>query len=216
MNIQAIIFDFDGVLVRSVELKHQAFYQFMLDYGEDFAQDVYNYHLTDNRNRFDVVEYAAKKLDEGDEFKQRKLQDYKNLVLDKIKRADDIPGAELFIKADTELYQFVLSGSPHVELREIVRGRNWAYSFSEVLGTPINKSHHVSDILTQYGLDPHQIIFIGDMLSDCRVAMEHGLHFIGRTDSGLFYDSKQYHPAITNFKKTFHEDLIRLIGNESS
>ena len=44
INLRAIIFDFDGVILDSNDVKTEAFYEMYIQYGESIAKKVVNHH----------------------------------------------------------------------------------------------------------------------------------------------------------------------------
>src|SRR5688500_20334110 len=60
---QAIIFDFDGVVVESGEIKTQAFANLYRDYGETVMAEVAKYHvLNGGMSRYEKIRYFQKNL----------------------------------------------------------------------------------------------------------------------------------------------------------
>ncbi|MDD5437468.1 MAG: HAD hydrolase-like protein, partial [Candidatus Omnitrophica bacterium] len=61
--LRAIIFDFDGVLVESVDLKTGAFAKLFAAEGEDVVRKVVEYHLGNTGvSRFDKFRYIYKNI----------------------------------------------------------------------------------------------------------------------------------------------------------
>jgi len=59
--IKNIIFDFDGVICESVDIKTGAFYEMYLPYGEMIAQKVKEHHIQNGgMSRYDKFEYLEK------------------------------------------------------------------------------------------------------------------------------------------------------------
>ena len=210
--MQAVIYDFDGVLVDSVKIKQQAFYKLFLPEGDDAAELSFNYHMSDNRNRFEVVNHVSARLGKDVSFRDYKLQLYGEMVVDDIVKAEEIPGAEDLIRDgfESSVLQFIASGTPHIELREIVKRRGWSQYITESFGTPVKKEQHIDYILKQYDLNSADVLFIGDMMSDYRAAQPRGLYFLARTDTGEF-DVKV--PVVKDFQGQTVKSLMQMTTN---
>ena len=62
-NFKFFIFDFDGVIIDSVKIKNDNFYNFFLSYGIDKANEVLDYHLNNlGINRYIKFDYIFKNI----------------------------------------------------------------------------------------------------------------------------------------------------------
>jgi len=209
--MKAIIYDFDGVLVDSVEIKQLAFFKLFQAEGDRVAKLAYDYHLADNRNRFEVVNYMAAYLGKYEDYIERKLREFKDLVIGDIVSAREIPGSAEFIKAtsDAGIMQFIVSGTPDKELLEIVEKRGWLDYFKETYGTPTKKPHHIKTILDKHDLSPSDVLFVGDMESDYVASHPLGLHFLGRSDDLSFPVDNV--PVVKDFNGLDINQVLRLV-----
>ena len=185
--IKAIIFDFDGVLVESVDIKTEAFRELFKSYPAHL-QEFIRYHLLNGGvSRFEKIRYFYKKFlnTKISEDELKKLcEQYSQLVVEKVLRAPYVPGAEALLKACWRSYtMFVVSGTPQEEMCAIVQERGLADFFKEVYGSPSTKSRLVKKILKTHVLHPEETIFIGDSLTDLSAAKESRIRFIARTSS---------------------------------
>lgn len=183
--IQAVVFDFDGVLVESVDVKTEAFRKLFLPYGADVSEQVVAYHMAHGGlSRFEKFRYyfanfirqpLTAKLEK--ELGER----FSHIVLEEVIAAPYVAGAREALEA---LYRkvplFVASGTPDDELKLIVARRNMGKYFQGVYGAPEKKGDIVSRILARTGMAPDEMVFVGDAMTDYDAAMEHGVHFIGR------------------------------------
>lgn len=180
----ALFFDFDGVLADSVSIKTDAFREMFRKYGNDVVNEVIEYHrLHGGISRVEKIRYAFEEIMKAplSAAEHRRLShEYSKMVIDKVVRADWIPGAQDFLEMySTALDIFVISGTPEDELELVLNRRNMAHYFSEILGSPVKKPVHVRNLLAKYNLVPQQCVFIGDALTDFDAAVETGLPFIG-------------------------------------
>lgn len=181
---KALLFDFDGVLADSEEVKTEAFASLFEDFGPEIQALVVDHHRKNGgMTRIDKFhhyyrEFLGKPLDEDD--LKRLCGDFSRLVVDEVVAAPEIPGAENFLKKwHNTVKCFVVSATPDEEIKEIVKRRGIEIYFHEILGSSCSKSDNVNYLLNKYGLAPAQCLFFGDAESDYRAATASEVNFIG-------------------------------------
>ena len=205
--IKAIFWDFDGVIADSVNVKTDAFYEMYLSYGKHIADKVRQYHLNNGGvSRYLKFEYFQTEfLGEKTPIPETKINElaerFSELVLKKVVSAPYIRGVVKVIqKHSTIVDNYVVSGTPQVEMQTIIDLRDLSPYFKNIYGSPENKDQLSTRILDEYGYKSEDVIFIGDALSDYEAAQHCGLHFILRRhkdNSELFKDYNSY--AIDDF-----------------
>ncbi len=182
--LQAIFFDFDGVVIDSTLTKTQAFYSLFAGFDDEIVDQVVAYHQQHGGiSRVDKIDYAHRNII-GKQLETAEVEQwatrYSELVFEKVIGVEWIPGAKEFLEAKPDgVPCFVISGTPEGELKMILARREISYHFSEILGSPVRKPNHIRDILSGYQLSAERCVFIGDALTDYNAAHETGLHFIG-------------------------------------
>jgi len=181
----AIIFDFDGVLAESVDVKTRAFEALYAEYGDRIVEQVRDYHLQHGGiSRFEKFRYYHEVLlgktltkDEENQLGDRFSQYVEDAVVESIY----VAGAYNFLE---NYYQsiplFVASGTPDVELKRIVSRRNMAHYFISVHGSPAKKGDIIQDILTKHSFNPDHVLMIGDAIADYEGAIAASIKFMGR------------------------------------
>lgn len=183
-DIQAIFWDFDGVIADSTEVKSQAFEEMFTPYGETIRKKVLEHHqLNGGISRVEKIEHSFRHFI-GQPLSQAELDQkcelYSTLVKQKVIESPLIPGAESTLQAlYPDIPMFVVSGTPEDELVDITRERNLSRYFKRILGSPVKKPEHVRNLLQEFQLDPAFCVFIGDALTDLNAAEASGTHFIG-------------------------------------
>lgn len=183
--IKVIIFDFDGVLVESVDVKTRAFARMFDEEGEAVVRMVTDYHLKNgglsrvHKFRYYYEEILERSLSET---KLRELCDtFSRLVIDEVINSPYVNGAKEFLdRVHNEIDLYVASGTPEDELREIIRRRDMDGFFKDVYGSPKLKGEIAKMILQKNGYNPKEVVFIGDSITDLKGAQESGVGFIGR------------------------------------
>ena len=183
---QAIIFDFDGVLVESGDIKTQAFADLYQSYGETVVDKVVRYHnLNGGLSRYQKFRHFQQHLlkmppltqDEEQELDRR----FSKLVVEAVIASKPVPGAnELVYKEATRIPLFIVSGTPEIELNTIVTRRGLEPYFTEVRGSPKSKQTLIAEILSTQGFTPTRVLMIGDALIDYQSARTNNVAFLGR------------------------------------
>ena len=187
---QAIIFDFDGVVVESGEIKTLAFANLYRDYGETIMSAVARYHvLHGGMSRYHKFRYFQETLLEKPpltaEEEQHLDRRFSELVLEAVIASDPVPGAaELIRREAARIPLFVASGTPETELNTIVVRRGLASYFTAVRGSPTPKQKLIADILSAHALLPERVLMIGDALIDYQSAHLNNVAFLGRVRPG--------------------------------
>jgi phosphoglycolate phosphatase-like HAD superfamily hydrolase len=183
-GIRAIVFDFDGVILESGNIKTEAFLELFGDYPQ-FQAAILQYHL-DNLgvSRYEKFEWIYRELlrqplaaAEREWLGCR----FSEIVLDKILSCPLVPGALDALKLFHGIYPlFVASGTPQEELDMIVRRRDLPEYFTGVWGTPRKKAEIIRSVLSRYEWRPEQVLMVGDGTSDYQAAVATGVAFVAR------------------------------------
>ena len=185
MKLDAIFFDFDGVILDSVDVKTRSFAEMFKVYGSEIERQVVNYHLTHGGiSRFEKFRYfyenflqqaisEEKLLDLGEEFSR--------ITFAGVVNSRFIDGAlEIlaFLK-EKKVLSFIVSGTPQGELRKVVNIKKISPYFAEVHGSPRKKTEIVFDIMARFALAKKRCLFVGDAMTDYDAALIAGVDFLG-------------------------------------
>ncbi len=188
-----IIFDFDGVLVESVDIKTRAFVRLFEPEGKAVAEKVKNYHLKNTGvSRFEKFRFIYKGILKRDlsENAFRALCDrFSALVVEEVIKAPYVPGAKEFLDAHASCYKcYVASATPQDEIEDIIKKRGMTRYFSGIYGAPKDKDAIVKDVLEKNHISAREAVYVGDALSDYTAAAGHGVRFIARVrgDEAVF------------------------------
>ena len=186
--IKAVIFDFDGVLVESAEIKTEAFGQLFSTYPYK-VHEIVEYHKRNMgisryvKFRYFYENILGKKLFHDEEMELG--EKFSQIVLEKILKAPFVGGALDFLdKYHKKIPLFIASGTPDNELQYIVEERGISRYFKEIHGTPRKKPEIVLDILSRYSLNAPEVVFVGDAESDLKASRETSVRFIARISPG--------------------------------
>lgn len=184
-NCEAIVFDFDGVIVESVDVKTRAFASLYAEYGDRIVEQVKAYHILHGGvSRFEKFRYyhqvlLGKPLSPEEE--QQLGDRFSQCVEDAVVNSVYVAGAYEFLeKYHQSLPMFVASGTPDAELKRIISRRNMQQYFKSVHGSPTSKGEIILDIIKKYGFAPESVWMIGDAIADYEGAIAAGVKFVGR------------------------------------
>lgn len=181
MYEKVIIFDFDGVILDSVDIKTSAFRDLFKKQTEKIQKKIINYHkINGGISRIKKFEYFYKvflKKKITNKIKKDLSNKFNRIVYKKILKCKFIKGADKFIKKNKDYHLFISSGTPEKELKLICKKRGISKYFKEIYGSPKSKVDHIKKI--QKKLKKADLfIFIGDSKNDYDAAMKTKIKFI--------------------------------------
>lgn len=184
-GIKAVIFDFDGVLVESVDVKTRAFAEMYRSYGGEIERAVISYHLEHGgRSRHEKFRHYEEQLlgQPLSSDREKKLADtFSRKVKEAVVDAPFVPGAYQFLlNYHEKLSLFVASGTPEEELKEIISRRDMSRFFVSIHGAPARKAEIIRNICELNGFNSNFVLMVGDSRTDYEGAAAAGVSFIGR------------------------------------
>lgn len=189
-----LVFDFDGTLVDSNQIKISAFAETFSEYG-DRLNEIMDYcsafHHTPREEKFRYVCTKILKVPYTRGMREKFLKKYALHTTAQVIAALEIPGALHFLRRfSTEKKCCLLSSTPQDILISILVARGMRGYFQTVRGAPVNKTGW---------LEPYagKAVFFGDTLQDAASAREAGVVFVGVANPQL----KQEGYFINNFKE---------------
>ena len=144
-ELKAIIFDFDGVIAESVNVKTEAFSKMYAQYGNTIAEKVASHHLSHGGiSRFEKFKLYHKEF-LGIELTNQDIMALANkfskLVVQKVIDAPYVPGSLEFIKDNYKYYDlFISTGTPEDEMKKILSRKGIRNYFKSVHGSPKKKN----------------------------------------------------------------------------
>lgn len=188
--IRVVVFDFDGVILESSDIKTEAFVELFAQHPEHL--DAIRAHHLGNLglSRFKKFEWIYANLLRAplDEVTRTALGEaFSALVFQKVCDAPFVPGAREAIEAlaKVNVPMIVSSGTPQGELERIVERRGLLPFFHEVNGTPSEKPDVIRRTLARFACPPNELLFVGDGTSDHEAARVTGVRFLARRTPGL-------------------------------
>ena len=189
MEYRYVVFDFDGVLAETNDIRFWGFTELFGDVpAEPMARFMAFVRANGGISRYGKIRHLYENIlgrSISDEEVDALAGQYSALVAERVIAADPVPGSVEFLKGYGDQFDFaVVSGSDQTELRQVCRARGIASHFEAILGSPKEKTENIRELLATQAWDRQACLYVGDSLNDYDAAVEVGISFVGR-DSGL-------------------------------
>lgn len=196
MQPDAVLFDFDGVVVESAAIKTDAFRAlFAQEPRLDEIVSLHERHAGVSRHvKFEMIyrDLLGRALPDAE--KQALADRFQALVMERVIACPMVAGARELLEAlRGRVPAVVVSGTPQDELNEIVERRSLSRYFVSLHGSPRRKPDIVRELLASNGWQASRVTMIGDALEDQQAAQANAVNFIGRVARG----AKNLFPAGT-------------------
>lgn len=185
---EAVVFDFDGVIVESVEIKNRA-YETLFRHESAHVDEIVAFHLAHiGLSRYEkfpriYTEILGRPLDA--EEADRLDREFSRLVAEELLQCPLVKGAREFLERHSRTQRlYVASAAPEGEVRGVVAARGLVSFFQAVYGSPAGKLEILLRILLEAGLEPDSALFVGDAVNDLLAARAAGIPFVGRVPEG--------------------------------
>ena len=184
---KAIILDFDGVILESLDIKTRAFLKVYHDYPE-YADEIARYHLQNvgvsRYKKFVHINSNIIGIPITDSEIEEMAKTFSEAVVDEMLKCPFVDGALEFLdKYSVIAGLYVASGTPQDELCLIVQKRGLTKYFSGVFGTPASKPQIIQEILAIDSIRNDEAVFVGDAMSDYNGAKDADVPFIARINN---------------------------------
>jgi phosphoglycolate phosphatase-like HAD superfamily hydrolase len=179
---KSIVFDCDGVILDSNEIKTEAFYHTAQSYGEDLAQSLVAYHIANGGvSRYKKLSHFLNSIVPsgkcGPDLKEM-LTTYGQRVTKGLMSCEIDSGIFRLRELTPSARWFVVSGGDQRELRKIFAARSLDYLFDGgIFGSPDSKELILKRELREKRMNKPGLL-IGDSRYDYRASQQAGLDFI--------------------------------------
>jgi phosphoglycolate phosphatase-like HAD superfamily hydrolase len=189
VKYQYIIFDFDGVLAESNEIRFNGFRKLFKDYPRDQVELLVQYAKANGGvSRYKKIIFFFNVI-RKESISAKAIYDwaaqFSELVKQDIVEATPVKGSLEFLKRYFNHFDFaIVSGSDQKELREVCRDRGIDHFFKIILGSPVEKKNNIAALLSDLNWEHNNSLYVGDSHNDLEAAEDNDIDFIGRY-SGL-------------------------------
>ena len=196
-NIEFVIFDCDGVILDSNQIKTKAFNKALVDQPKKKVTKFIAFHKKNGgisrKIKFEYFFYEILKL-KNKNLIDKSLKRFKEYLVPKLVSSRYIKGVLRFIKTlkKKNIKIFIVSGSLQLELRKVFRKKKKDALFNEILGTPNDKIENINYLKKKYDLNFKKGIFFGDSKADWKAAKKFNIKFIFVNEKSEWLDNKKY------------------------
>jgi len=182
MQIKVIVFDFDGTLVYSNEVKYYAYFDLFPD--EKKYKAAIKVVLDDyvEESRYFIITKILEELNFKGHIKKemKKLSDkYSEIVFKGVLESKERDGAEFILNFLSKNYKlFLSSNTTEDSLKEIIKIKGWQKYFINIFGYPRKKAETLRYIIKTEGVLCNEMLVIGDGNSDKESAEKVKCNFI--------------------------------------
>ena len=204
--IKCVVFDFDGTLVDSNEIKRETFFE--VAHPWDPSGEI----VTAVFERWPAADRYAKtrRIAEGlidrkllpadsllEEWAARLADEYTARCEAAIAGCREMPGATSTLEklSAMGLLLFINSATPAIPPRQLTKLRNWAHLFRAVYGAEATKAENLMSIAKTSAAERHEMVHVGDQLDDQSGAEQFGCHFVAMT-SGIAESAVRKNPLL--------------------
>tara|TARA_Y100001970_G_scaffold294156_1_gene447645 strand:+ start:13115 stop:13795 length:681 start_codon:yes stop_codon:yes gene_type:complete len=188
-QINNFFFDFDGVILESLEVKSNAFRQLYNNLSDEEIQNLISHHEQNHGlSRYEKIKLYHKKyynINLSNIDLDKLSNKLSNIILEKIFDTDYVPGILSFLKKlqNKKRKIFIITGTPEFEINYILKKKKIHEIFTGIYGSPAKKTDHLENLIKQYNVDTDKSIFFGDAYADYSAAKEFNIEFILRQHS---------------------------------
>lgn len=190
-NVKAIVFDFDGVIIDSMDIRDYGFRKILDKHPKDKVEELIKYHrINAGLSRFHKIKYFYNNILEK-EISEDEILNYANefsiiMKNELIKEKYLIREWVDFISKNYKKYSMhIASGSEENELRYICDKLGIGNYFESINGSPVHKNELVKNIIEKNNYDRKYTVMIGDSINDYEAANINEIRFIGYNNSNL-------------------------------
>ena len=178
------MFDFDGTLVDSNEIKREAFFTVSdhLSSSQKIMFEILN--MTDLGDRYDIFNRYSKRLNQEFKFlidEHVLVEKYSAICEENVSLAESILGFDSLLNylKKTDIKVIISSATPAISLKKIIINRKIDHFFDHIYGSPESKVEHIKKVIKDYNISPKEILYVGDSEVDMQASVISGSFFIG-------------------------------------
>jgi beta-phosphoglucomutase-like phosphatase (HAD superfamily) len=184
LDIALAVFDCDGVILDSTDVKTRAFRRIGAEFGEEAAKRLALFHsLHGGVSRYEKFAWLYREMlgREISAEESRLLNEkFVDAALQEVLTCPEIPGIRGVLDSlYGRLPLYTASGTPRDELRFILEQRGLARYFDGIRGCPPAKAALLKSIVEQSGIAPARCVMVGDAYTDLDAARQAGTLFYG-------------------------------------
>jgi phosphoglycolate phosphatase len=177
-----VVFDFDGTLVQSADVKHVAFFEIFPEECAPAVSAVLKRDPEGSRNRVIpamIAEATARGLPTASLQADKLVEAYARQVAAGVEGTPEVPGVREILKTvGQHASVYIASTTPQPELLRHLELRDWTKWVREAYGFPAKKPEVVISLLDRHDCVPQRLLVVGDGETDEQAARSNGCAFL--------------------------------------
>jgi phosphoglycolate phosphatase-like HAD superfamily hydrolase len=213
-NYKTWLLDCDGVILDSNEIKSLGFYYTTLEFGEEHANQLVEYHKKNGdvsrSEKMKFFQTTITRTDEDPAVTDKLVKAYGDYCCKGMMDADETPRLRDFLRSlwtqwkETPESCFIVSGTKQDELQLVFEHKCLDHLFNGIFGSPTTKYNIVNAIST-LGMLKTPAVMVGDSKLDYDTARHAGIDFIFMSKFSEFEGWAEF----------FQNKPVRVIGDLS-
>lgn len=196
-GIKVILWDFDGVIINSDEVRNSGFEKVLADYPKEQVDQLMQFHRKNGglsryvKFRFFFEEVLKQSVTEAE---IQKLADSFSVIMKELLTNKEllIQDSLDFIKEHSStIPMHIVSGSDQSELRYLCKEMGIDTFFKSIHGSPTPKNTLVKEVIESNHYLKNEIALIGDSINDYEAAKINDISFFGYNNEMLI-DKGEY------------------------
>ena len=179
-----VFWDFDGVIVDSLEAKSQAFRILFSNLEQEILERIAKHHLDNGGiSRHQKIplymKWAGIKNDPV--IINEYISQYENTVFDLVVQSPLVSGVKDYLLKNKFQQKFILvTATPHNEILKILEYLDIKKYFSSIYGFPNVKAHVIREFISTNQCHAQECLMIGDSITDIEAAKKCEIEFLLR------------------------------------
>ena len=201
-----IFFDFDGVILDSLDIKEVGFREIFSNYQKTEIEELIKFHRKNlGKSRFIKIKFFYNKILKK-KISEKKIKNYSNFFSKIMKKNLNnksrlIKDSVWFIKKKYKKNNlYIVSGTEQKELRWLCKSLRINKYFQEIDGSPESKQHLIMNIMKKHSLLKSNSIMIGDSVNDYEAAKYNNIKFYGFNNYELCKKNYNYVSSLKKIK----------------
>lgn len=209
--VEALVFDCDGTLLNTGDVKTRAFRQIGNLYSPEAGTAMAAWHRANGGvTRMEKFAWMFREVlgrDMGEEEGRDLAGKFRDFCIDELKNSPPVQGApEVLAHWHGRIPMYVASATPQTELEEILDGNGMSRFFSGIFGYPPGKTGLLKKAVAVSGAASMSTLMIGDSPRDLEAALTVGAMFYG-VGPDMEHCGTPWHQDLTAFNAWLEAEL---------
>ena len=211
MQYKLFIFDFDGVVVDSLHIRDQGFYEAFLSYGLVAAEKARNYHIKNRginrRDKFAQILGSVLNTPYNSQDIEDIESRFSEFINTKLLNSPLLVDYLQLLNLSKKFPVTIVSTAPKEEVLKVAKHKGILSFFSRIYGGSDKKNIDIDSIVDEFQCPRNQVVFVGDSYRDYEAAVKAKIDFIGivkKNTTSVFPIEVDTFKSLSDFLKKFN------------